>query len=126
MEEWGRNEIAPAPLDEAPGIGRRKKQWSMVAAVAPVSIAGVWAMATGSALLIWSVTGWREPLDWCRSAAALEAMGALLVVSTAVASLRDLLASCRALAARLAHVRRPVRDWSVTGEWRLDEGGFVS
>jgi hypothetical protein len=61
------------------------KQWLVCAA--PFSVAAVWIAATGASFLVWSITGRRELLDWCRSGGILTASAALAALAALVASL---------------------------------------
>jgi len=54
---------------------------------APFSVAAAWIAATGASCLFWSITGHREPLDWCRSGGVLTAAAALAALAALVASL---------------------------------------
>ena len=54
---------------------------------APFSVAALWIAATGASFLFWSITGRREPLDWCRSGNVLTVGATLAALGTLVASL---------------------------------------
>lgn len=58
---------------------------------APFAVAALWAAATGAAVLLWALTGWREPLDLCRSGVVLTGAGTLTTIAVLAASARRFL-----------------------------------
>ncbi len=96
--------------------------WSL--SVAPLAIAGLWAIVTGGALLLSSATGHHELLAWCRSGGGLVGAAALTLGATLAASVWEW---------RTAVLPRPEATAPVTtgteaagGDLRLVDGAFIS